>query len=610
MCNLRSPIIIKSRMMQIEKIDGRRFFYSFYAGAMRLLEHQQEINKLNVFPVPDADTGTNLASTFRSIMDAIHPVRSYKMTTSLIAEAALTGARGNSGIIFAQFLSGIDQETCDCQNITIKDFAFSVKNSIKYLYEAIADPVEGTMLTVIREWAEYIQHNYHLGDFRTLITRSYDVALRSLEATSQKMKELTSTAVVDAGAKGFVVFLEGVVDLLRKDDIRPLARMKKPLVVDEPLDVEMEHGGELTYRYCTEVLLKGENIDRSRLEKMLEDEGDSIVVAGTPSMVRIHVHTDRPDEVIDRLRPYGRLVFQKADDMLLQYRVAHERKHSIALVTDSACDLPEEYLEAHQITMVPIYLYMDENQYLDRVTIRPKRFYEIIQEESPVLTTSQPNIKSFVNLYSRLVSHYDSVIAVHLSSALSGTFRTSLQAALQVAKETGKKITVLDSKGLSGMFGLVVKRVAEAIDQGATHEEITARFDRWVEKARVYAVAGSMKQLMRSGRVGNLKGWVARLLHLRPMVTIDREGKAINTGMAFSQKKGLKKIIRVLARDEAFRRSGEYMVLHANVPEEAKALGREIQKFTGREPEGYYSISPVLGLHLGAGTMGVAFMES
>ncbi len=596
--------------MEITKIDGRRFFYSFYAGALRLLEHQQEINKLNVFPVPDADTGTNLASTFRSIMDAIHPVRSYKQTTSLIAEAALTGARGNSGIIFAQFLSGIDQETCDCQNITLKDFAFSVKNSIKYLYDAIADPVEGTMLTVIREWAEYIQHNYQLGDFSTLITRSYDVALRSLGATSRKMKELTSTAVVDAGAKGFVVFLEGIVDLLKSEDIRYLARMKKPVVLEEAIDVDLEHDGELTYRYCTEVLLKGNNIDRSLLERLLEEEGDSIVVAGTPSMARIHVHTDRPDEVIDQLRPYGRLVFQKADDMLLQYRVAHERKHSIALVTDSACDLPEEYLEEHQITMVPIYLYMDDNQYLDRVTIRPKRFYELIEEGSPVLTTSQPNIKSFVNLYSRLASHYDSVIAVHLSSALSGTYRTSLQAAAQVEKETGKQITVLDSKGLSGMFGLVVKYVAAAIEEGASHEDILARFDEWVEKSRVYAVAGSMKQLMRSGRVGNLKGWVARLLHLRPMVTIDREGKAVNTGMAFSQRKGLKKIIRVLARDEAFRKSGEYLVLHANVPGEAEALGKEIEKITGRKASGYYSISPVLGLHLGAGTLGVAFMEA
>jgi len=595
--------------MDIEKIDGRRFFYFFYAGAMRLLEHQQEINKLNVFPVPDADTGTNLASTFRSIMDAIRPMRSYKMTTSLIAEAALTGARGNSGIIFAQFLSGLDQETCDCNVISIKDFAHSVKNSIKYLYEAIANPVEGTMLTVIREWAEYINRHHGVEDFRTLLINSYEEARRSMMATSERIKELTSTSVVDAGAKGFVVFLEGVVDLLRSNDIRHLVRMEKPVVVDD-LDLEVDHGGELTYRYCTEVLLKGKGIDRKALEHILEGYGDSIVVAGTSSMVRMHVHTDRPDEVIDRLRSYGRLVFQKADDMLLQYRVAHERRHRIALVTDSASDLPGDYLEEHQITMVPIYLYMDENQYLDRVTIRPKRFYEIIEAERPALSTSQPGIKSFVNLYSRLASHYDSVIAVHLSSVLSGTFRTSQQAAAQVSKETGTRITVLDSKGLSGMFGLVVKKVAESIEQGLSHDEILERFDHWVEKSRVYAVVGSMKQLIRSGRVSHLKGWLGRLLHLRPLVTIDRTGRAITTGMAFSQKKGLRKILRILQEDREFKRTGEYLVMHANSPDEAKALGREIEKITGKKAAGYYSISPVLGLHLGAGTIGVAYLEA
>ncbi len=595
--------------MDIDRIDGRRFFYFFYAGAMRLLEHQQEINKLNVFPVPDADTGTNLASTFRSIMDVIRPVRSYKETTSLIAEAALTGARGNSGIIFAQFLSGLDQETCDCNVISIKDFAHSVKNSIKYLYEAIANPVEGTMLTVIREWAEYINRHHGVEDFRTLLINSYEEARRSMMATSERIKELTSTSVVDAGAKGFVVFLEGVVDLLRSNDIRHLVRMEKPVVVDD-LDLEVDHGGELTYRYCTEVLLKGKGIDRKALEHILEEYGDSIVVAGTSSMVRMHVHTDRPDEVIDRLRAYGRLVFQKADDMLLQYRVAHERRHRIALVTDSASDLPGDYLEEHQITMVPIYLYMDENQYLDRVTIRPKRFYEIIEAERPALSTSQPGIKSFVNLYSRLASHYDSVIAVHLSSVLSGTFRTSQQAAAQVSKETGTRITVLDSKGLSGMFGLVVKKVAESIEQGLSHDEILERFDHWVEKSRVYAVVGSMKQLIRSGRVSHLKGWLGRLLHLRPLVTIDRSGRAITTGMAFSQKKGLRKILRILQEDREFKRTGEYLVMHANSPDEAKALGREIEKITGKKAAGYYSISPVLGLHLGAGTIGVAYLEA
>ena len=133
------------------ELDGKNFFYMFFSGAKKILEHQQDINKINVFPVPDADTGTNLASTIRSVIDSIRPTRSYKATTDAIAEAALIGARGNSGVIFAQFLNGMNEETCDCQTIGLKEFAETLKGSVQYLYNAIADPVEGTMITVIRE---------------------------------------------------------------------------------------------------------------------------------------------------------------------------------------------------------------------------------------------------------------------------------------------------------------------------------------------------------------------------------------------------------------------------------------------------------------------------
>ncbi len=593
--------------MNIEKIDGRRYFYYFYAGALRLLDHQQEINRLNVFPVPDADTGTNLASTIRSIIDTIRPDRSYKMTTTAVAEAALTGARGNSGIIFAQFLSGISQETSNCQDISLKDFVLSIKNSIRYLYEAIANPVEGTMLTVIREWAEYMYHNHSMEDFKTLFMNSYEVAVRSLAATSEKIKELTSTSVVDAGAKGFVVFLEGIVDLLKSNNIREMVRLEIPEEI-ETIDVEVEHTDTLTYRYCTEVLIKGKGIDKSSIEKLLREHGDSIVVAGTSGTMRIHVHTNHPEVVIDQLRPMGKLVFQKADDMLLQYRVAHERKHAIALVTDSACDLPDALLEKYQITMVPIYLYLGENQYLDRVTIKPDRFYDLIEQEQFPLSTSQPNVKSFVNLYSRLLSHYDSVISVHLSSELSGTFHTAEQAAKQVMKETGRKISVMNSRMLSGGFGFLVKKTAEAIEKGLAHEQIKAAFDQWIKRVKVYATVGSMKQLIRSGRVGQIKGWLGRLIHLRPVISIDEEGRAVMLEKAFSRRGGLKNIVKKLQKDLDFARA-DFIILHANVPEEAAAFAREIEQATGRKPERYQELSPVIGTHLGKGTIGIAYIR-
>ena len=129
--------------MKLERIDGKNFYYMFLAGARKIIENQTELNRINVYPVADGDTGTNMASTIRMVVDSISPNPSFKITADAIGEAALEGARGNSGIIFAQFLFGFSEEIRDCTEITIKEFAESLKRSVKYLYEAVANPVEG-----------------------------------------------------------------------------------------------------------------------------------------------------------------------------------------------------------------------------------------------------------------------------------------------------------------------------------------------------------------------------------------------------------------------------------------------------------------------------------
>ena len=161
---------------------------------------------------------------------------------------------------------------------------------------------------------------------------------------------------------------------------------------------------------------------------------------------------------------------------------------------------------------------------------------------------------------------------------------------------------------LSAAIGLLIRKVTDAVEHGATHEKAVGEFEKWRGQVQVYATVGSMKQLIRSGRISQWKGWLARFLHLRPLVTIDEEGRAIMIDKAFSLKSGLKKIIRKMANDNILREEG-YYVMHANAPEEAKVFGKMLEETTGSKPAGSQEISPVLGLHLGAGTVGVAFMR-
>ena len=204
-------------LVPLNEMDGRRLYYTFIAGARKVIEHQVELNKINVFPVNDGDTGTNLASTIRAVIDSLHPHRSYKITADRIAETTLVNARGNSGIIFAQFLYGMSAETGNFKTITVSQFAESIKNSVRYIYEAVANPVEGTMLTVIKDWANYIYDNrFRISDFNEIFLSSLSVLNKSLVETKSKLSVLAKANVVDAGAKGFVFFVEGITEFITR----------------------------------------------------------------------------------------------------------------------------------------------------------------------------------------------------------------------------------------------------------------------------------------------------------------------------------------------------------------------------------------------------------
>ena len=203
-------------------------------------------------------------------------------------------------------------------------------------------------------------------------------------------------------------------------------------------------------------------------------------------MRRIHVHTNNPADLFYNLKDFGTIAFQKADDMIRQSESVFKRKYKIALVTDSTCDLAEEIIDNYQIHVLPVNISFGDNHYLDKITIRPDQFYKMLNESPDYPKSSQINEKSFINLYSHLASHYDSVIAVNLSDKLSGTFHTSQKAAQIVSKEFNKPITVINSKGISGSVGLVVLRIAEAIEKGFSHDQIVEMAEKWVSDSKIY----------------------------------------------------------------------------------------------------------------------------
>jgi DAK2 domain fusion protein YloV len=599
---------LKDPRENITELTGRQLYYSFLAGAQKIFENQQQINKINVFPVPDADTGTNLASTLQSIVDSPIPTSNIKQTAWAIADAALTGARGNSGIIFAQFLYGFSNEMPVGTKLNVRNFALVMQKASGYTYEAVAKPVDGTMISVIKEWADHIYSvKDKIHDYKKLITDSYHKAKQSLAETTEKLEVLKKNNVVDAGAKGFVVFLEGMIEFFKNGEIRKLMRMSNYEQVEEIKLVKHKH---YNYRYCTEAMMESGQVTKGQIQQILEDFGDSVVIAGSPEKMRFHVHTDDPSRLFQMLTELGHVFNQKVDDMVFQDSIAHNRKASIALVTDSSADMPSSYIEQYQIHVIPINLHFGKTHFLDRITITPAQFYDRMDKSPVHPTTSQPSKKEFLNKFNYLSTHYDSIISINIAKELSGTYQNSFHAANEVMRIMGKQITVIDSKNVSAGLGLLLLRTAKAIEQGMSHEEIVSKIQEWIPKIRLYVNIKTLKYFVRGGRVSPMKGFIANVLNLKPIISLDENGKASLFKKSFSRKATINKVLKLIQSQLNENRVWEYAVVYSNREEEenARSYARKLAKVIGKEPLYIESIAPVIGVNAGRGTLAVIVM--
>ncbi len=588
-------------------LDGKRFYYSFLAGAQRIFDHQGMLNKINVFPVRDADTGTNLASTMRSIVDTIIPTDSFSDTATALADAALVGARGNSGIILAQFLYGFSSEFKDEQTIDVNKFSEAVAKGVHHSYEAISNPVEGTMITVIREWAEYIQMlKDRIDDFNQLIIESYNRAKESLLDTPRKLEVLAKANVVDAGAKGFVVFLEGMIDFFKHGELRQILGARN-LVRIQSLDTAHDHEN-INFRYCTEAMIVSDNIIREKMRSKIEHLGDSLVIAGSPKKMRIHIHTDTPDRLFARLSRFGSITFQKVDDMVMQMDLAEHTRHKVALVTDSTCDLPQEFIEKHQIHVVPLSVHFGDTYYLDRVTLSPDRFYKMLGKAKQYPSTAQPSFKDFSNKYNYLSTHYEAAIGVHISEAMSGTCSNSRKAAKTISNFTKMPVTVINSKRLSAGLGLIMMRAAEALDQGAGYEALVQQINEWAEKTEMLVTTKTMKYLVRSGRVNPMKGMVGKLLNVKPIILVNDEGRTELVGKPMSEKASMRMAMRMVDKKLNNNTLWGYAISHVNNMKTAEWYAAQMEARTGLKPRFINDGSPVLGVNTGPGVVTLSML--
>ncbi|MFO8192425.1 MAG: DegV family protein [Bacillota bacterium] len=589
--------------MSISYINGDRIYYAFLAGAREVVLNKARLNKINVFPVYDSDTGNNLAATFNYIVDSVKPSRSISDTLRSIADASLSGARGNSGIIMASFINGISRETGHHKRLSTRSFAQSVQNAVPYAYNAVSNPVEGTMLTVLHDWADTFQRlAKETNDFVRVFLKSVERARQSLKETPDKLKVLKEASVVDAGAQGFVLFLEGVAKLINTGDLKTLLYGEAPdAAVAESAAVM---GGDIEYRYCSEGLVAGTAIDHARLRQSLESLGDSLIIAGTSEKTKVHMHTNEPEKFFSSLFEYGTVTNQKVDDMLRQYQVVHQRLAEVAVVTDSAADLPPELINEHQISIVPININIDGSAFLDKVSVKPEQVYDLAGRASEYPSYSPPSFNAVYHQLSFIAEHYQSVIIISASREFSST-GDIFEKVAEKLRDDGTVVNVINSHTKSGAHGLLVLKAARMAARGCSYKEIVDSIENLLSRVKMFVSMADFKYLVRSGRFSFLQNFVFSLFKLKPLVTLDEEGRDKLFAVAVNQRASLNKIVNAVKKINNGTPIDSYCIVHAGAAELAENCGQVIAGLLQKEPEYVTEVSAAFAINTGRGAVAI-----
>jgi DegV family protein with EDD domain len=603
--------------MRISYLDGPRLRRSLLAACEYAQYQRSELNRINVFPVPDGDTGTNLALTVQTIADHLRTshAREFYAVANEAAQAAVLGARGNAGMMLSHFLLGFAEWTRGMARISAMEFSQALRAGADRLQEALERPVEGTILTVMRDTA-LAALDAKVQDFHMLMEYLVERARSSLARTPELLPALKKAGVVDAGGKGFVHLLEGVVNYINGDP---------PTVLDEVPDFsetaatvgQVEYPEEAErFRYCTEALVRGDSLpDHRSVQERLRREGDSLIVIRSGDVLKVHVHTDEPEEVFGYLKTLGHLVTHKAEDMQAQHAAAERAAHGhltlarrpVGIVTDSAADLPEEIIRAHGIKVVPLLLVKGGESYRDGLDITAEEFHRTLRDGGVLPTTSQPPPGAFLEAYRRASEEAEEVVGVFLGSNLSGTFRSAEAAAYHF---NHGRVHLVDTYGASLLTGLLVLKATELAELALPPMEIVQELNRIRRQSGVILTVDRMDRLLASGRVGRGKAWLATFLGLKPLLAVPTDGRpVVPAGKVLGRKRVLPALLEVLRREiPRAARKVRFGVIHVGRPEIVTQVSDALRREYGDVEILSAPATPVLATHTGHGAWAVSYL--
>ena len=609
MSDNRENIKQKKRILEQGFLNGFDVYRALEAGINNILPYQDKLDEINVFPVPDGDTGTNMCFTLLPIVEQCGEkvTENAEQVYNVMADTALESARGNSGTIIAQFFHGMRKSAQGKENIYIKDFAASLRGGYDSSIDSLLNPKEGTIITVMRDVAkkaEELSVNDEL-DFQQFLNGCYNEAEESLQRTKTLLKILKKTNVVDAGALGFVLIIQGILNSLEKDYQIQSKHLNISYDQDKIDALKKDVDFTITNKYCTECAIESTHINRDELKETIRNLGDSIVFAGTKNRVKVHIHTNEPGKFFKICNAYGKVIDEKVDDMTKQERTVHHLDGGgIAIVVDSGADIPSEY--TNEIQVVPVRYSFGREQHIDGVTQTSQEFYRQMKYDSNHPKTSQPTPGDFKKSYNFISSHYDSIISMHLSKEASGTYQSAVNASKSIKSI---RTTIIDSWSASVGLGLLAMYAVDLKQNGKSYQHIISMVEKKKKQTQVFLVLDDLSYIVKGGRAPAKIKTIANLLRLRPVLGM-KNGKLKPRGVLYGKSKMVNKFGFYMSKKMENNKKYRLMIAHAN----AKAKGEKLLDLILSSQHSIVDhfiveLGCALGAHAGPGALVVGLQE-
>jgi DegV family protein with EDD domain len=587
-------------MEYLTQNELKRMFLLSYE---RIEEKKEEINKINVFPVPDQDTGTNLAKTLEGIKKEIEgkEFKDLEEISRAALDGALISAQGNAGVIYTGFLAGFLPKL-NKNPVDAKKLAEAFEEGRKRAWKSMAHPKEGTILDVIDAAAETFKKEAEKEkDIVKIFEKVIEKAKGALLATREKMEIFKKANVVDAGGLGFLMILESYLDALRPEG-------KKEEKKERPSEEIRRFVQVLTNRFEVVALILNPRLDEEKAREKLKRLGNCLDIVKVENKMKIHIHTDYPDEVRDVLRKIGRIEDLRIEDMAKE--IVGEpsvRKVSIGIVTEDVASILPKILERYQIELAKTKFEWPELEKIEGENLyqKIKKAYEMKIETRP--RTSQAMPKDYFDAYKKQLQRFDKVLCLTITSKISGCYNSALQAREMLPENEKERVFVFDTLHGAAGQALFVLRAIELIQEQREIEEIIEELKKLIPKTQTYIIFADPKGIEFIGRITKSQAnWIRRMkkLGIQPIMQL-KDGVFVKGGMVFAKDEPEALFKKIKKESEKDRKSGKkirVIINHANNLEGAKKL-KGLLKEIGAEVSFISEGPPIVCAVTGPGTL-------